>query len=326
MENIFSYGVTWNVLFQNLDGWLKTPMEIFSFFGNEYFFLLLLPALYWCIEARLGLRVGIILLLSTSLNDALKMVFHAPRPYWVSSEVIGYARETSFGVPSGHAQIAAGVWGMLAVGLRKWWAWVIVILLILLIGVSRLYLGVHFLQDVVAGWIIGALLLLLVLGVWKPVVGWCKKVSPGQQILLSFLSSLVFILISLVPFLWLKNTNWQAPPPWAQYAQEAVTLSGSFTTAGTFFGLLAGLIWLSNRGGFDARGTPGERILRYLLGLLGVLLFYFGLKILFGIISPDSEAVLPYILRYIRYVLVGAWVSAGAPWIFIKLKLARVAA
>jgi len=44
--------------------------------------------------------------------------------------------------------------------------------------------------------------------------------------------------------------------------------------------------------------------------------------VLFGLITPDAEALLPYILRYIRYTLVGAWVSAGAPWLFVRLRLA----
>jgi membrane-associated phospholipid phosphatase len=326
METIWNIGITWNIFFQNLGSWLKTPMEIFSFFGTENFFLLLLPALYWCMEAGIGLRVGIILLLSTSVNDALKMAFHGPRPYWYSTDVIGFASETSFGVPSGHAQIAVGVWGMLAASLRKWWGWLIVILVILLIGISRLYLGVHFPHDVILGWLIGALLLWLVLRFWKPVTAWLKKMSLGQQILASFLGSLMLILFSLIPFLWLKITNWQPPQAWAEYAKDAVSLSGAFTTAGTLFGLLAGLAWFNRQGGFDANGPFWKRILRLVLGGVGILVFRFGLDVLFGLIAPDAEAVLPYILRYIRYVLVGAWVSAGAPWIFVKLKLARKAA
>ena len=322
METIWNLGITWNIFFQNLGGWLKTSMEIFSFFGTENFFLLLLPALYWCMEAGIGLRVGIILLLSTSVNDALKMTFHGPRPYWYSTDVIGYANETSFGVPSGHAQIAVGVWGMLAACLRKWWGWLIAILIILLIGISRLYLGVHFPHDVFLGWLIGALLLWLVLRFWKPVTGWLKKMSLGQQILVSFLSSLVLILLSLIPVLWLKFTNWQPPQEWAEYAKDAISLSGAFTTAGTLFGLLAGLAWFNHQGGFDVNGPLWMRILRYVLGVAGVLVFYLGLKVLFGLFVTDAEAVAPYVLRYIRYTLVGAWVSAGAPWIFVKLKLA----
>ncbi|MEI6610235.1 MAG: phosphatase PAP2 family protein [Deltaproteobacteria bacterium] len=326
METIWNIGISWNIFFQNLGSFLKMPMEVFSFFGTENFFLLLIPALYWCIAASIGLRVGIILLLSASVNDALKIVLHGPRPYWYSTDVIRYASETTFGVPSGHAQIAFGVWGMLAASIGKWWGWLIAILIILLIGISRLYLGVHFPHDVILGWLIGALLLWLVLRFWKPVTAWLKKMSLGQQILASFLSSLLLIAFSLIPFFWLKITNWQLPPAWAEYAKDAVSLNAAFTTAGMLFGLLTGLAWFNTQGGFDASGSLWKRILRYILGMVGVLVLYLGLKVLFGLIAPSTEAVLPYILRYIRYVLVGAWISAGAPWIFIKLNLANKAA
>ena len=326
METIWSIGITWNIFFQNLGSSLKTPMEVFSFFGTENFFLLLIPALYWCIEASIGLRVGIILLLSASANDALKLVFHGPRPYWYSTDVIRYASETTFGVPSGHAQIAFGVWGMLAASIGKWWGWLIAILIIVMIGISRLYLGVHFPHDVILGWLIGAFLLWLVLRFWKPVTAWLKKMNLRQQILAAFLSSLLLLAFSLIPFIWLKITNWQLPPAWAEYAKDAVSLNAAFTTAGMLFGLLAGLAWFNTQGVFEAKGSLWKRILRYILGMVGVLVLYLGLKVLFGLIAPSTEAVLPYILRYIRYVLVGAWISAGAPWIFIKLNLANKAA
>jgi membrane-associated phospholipid phosphatase len=326
METIWNIGITWNIFFQSLGGWLKMPMEVFSFFGTENFFLLLLPALYWCMEAGIGLRVGIILLLSASTNNALKMVFHGSRPYWYSTDVIAYARETSFGAPSGHAQIAFGVWGMLAAGIRKWWGWPVAIMIILMIGVSRIFLGVHFPHDVILGWMTGALLLWLVLCFWKPVSARLKKMSLRQQVLASFLSSLTLILFSLIPFLRLKITDWQLPQAWSAYAEDAVSLSVTFTSAGMLFGLLAGLAWFNHQGGFDAGGSFRKLILRYLIGMTGVMIFYIGFKALFGLIVPYSEAALPYILRYIRYAMVGAWVSAGAPWVFVKLKLAGKAA
>jgi membrane-associated phospholipid phosphatase len=322
METILNAGLHWNIFFQGLGTWLKTPMEIFSFFGTEYFFLLLLPALYWCLDAGTGIRVGVILLLSTSLNDAFKLVFHGPRPYWVSSQVIDFARETSFGSPSGHAQISVGVWGMLAACLHKWWGWLAAILMMLLIGISRLYLGVHFPHDVILGWLLGALLLWLVIRYWEPVRARVRNMSLGQQVLISFLFSLVLVVLSLIPFLWLELTKWQPPQEWTQFATQAVTLSGAFTTAGTLFGLLIGLAWFNRQGGFSTSGPIWKRLLRFLLGAAGILVFYVGLDVLFGLITPDAEALLPYILRYIRYTLVGAWVSAGAPWLFIRLRLA----
>ncbi|MGA2502671.1 MAG: phosphatase PAP2 family protein [Anaerolineales bacterium] len=326
METILNIGLTWNIFLQNLGGWLKTPMEAFSFLGSEYFFLILLPALYWCVEASVGLRVGVILLMTTSVNDALKMALHGPRPYWISTDVISYASETSFGVPSGHAQIAVGVWGMLAASLRKWWGWLIAILIIVLIGISRMYLGVHFPHDVILGWLIGVIVLWLVLRFWKPVAEWLKKMSLGQQVFAAFLGSLVLILFSLIPYLWLKTTNWQPPAEWASFATQAVSLEGALVSGGTLFGLLAGLAWFSQHGGFSTDGPIWKRILRFLLGAVGILVFYLGLDVLFGLIAPSGEAVVPFILRYIRYTLVGAWVSAGAPWMFVKLKLAGKAA
>ena len=169
-------------------------------------------------------------------------------------------------------------------------------------------------------------MLWLVLRLWKPVTAWLKKMSLGQQILASFLGSLVLILFSLIPFLWLKFTNWQPPQAWAEYAKDAITLSGTFTAAGTLFGLLAGLAWFNRQGGFSTEGPIWKRVLRLVLGAVGILILRVGLDVLFGLIAPDAEAVLPYTLRYIRYCLIGAWVSAGAPWIFVKLKLAGKAA
>jgi hypothetical protein len=48
-----------------------------------------------------------------------------------------------------------------------------------------------------------------------------------------------------------------------------------------------------------------------------------GVDKLFGLIAPDAEALLPFILRFVRYTLVGAWVAGGAPWAFLRLKLAE---
>jgi membrane-associated phospholipid phosphatase len=322
MQSILDFGNQLITGLQGLGSWLILPMQVFSFLGTEQFFLAVLPAIYWCLDASLGLRVGVILLLSTSLNSALKMVFHGPRPYWISPQIQAHGSETSFGVPSDHAQTATGVWGMMAFGLKKRWAWWAAGILVFLIGLSRMFLGLHFPHDVLLGWIVGGLLLWLVLRCWEPVKAWVKKQSLGGQVLTAFLASLVLIVIGLIPFLWLKLSGWQAPQAWAAFAGGAVSLSGVLTSAGTLFGLLAGLAWMTRLGGFSTAGPAWKRILRYVFGLVGMLVFYIGLDMLFGLIVPDGEAFLPYLLRYIRYALVGGWVSFGAPWVFLRLKLA----
>lgn len=321
MQPILDFGVRLIVVLQGLGSWLELPMKFFSFLGTEDFFMVVLPALYWCVDSNLGIRVAVILMLSGSFNDVFKMALHGPRPYWYSTKVYALATETSFGAPSGHAQNAAAVWGILAAGLRKWWAWLVAILLILLIGLSRLYLGVHFPHDVLFGLLIGGLLLWLVLRFWDPVVAWAKKKNLSQQIITAFLASLALFLLPLIPFVWLKVIHWQPPQEWAAYATQAISLEGASTSAGTFFGLMAGLAWLVHKGGFRIKGLWWQLILRYLLGVAGVLIIRYGLKFIF----PEGETALALFFRYLRYTAIGFWVTGGAPWAFIRLKLAEKA-
>jgi membrane-associated phospholipid phosphatase len=325
MEWLWEVGVNLVIAVQSLGDWLAAPMRFFSFLGDEEFFLLILPALYWSVDAGLGLRVGVVLLLSGAVNDALKLSMYGPRPYWYSLDVRAWTAETSFGVPSGHAQIATSVWGMLAAYINRRWVWGVVVFIIFMIGISRLYMGVHFPHDVLLGWLVGALVLWGLLDAWQPVSVWVKEFSLWRQVALAFGFSMLLVLASTIPFL--AAQNWEMPAAWMNNVVAAgieelphpITLNGIMTISGTLFGLFAGLAWMNTRGGFSAEGTVSRRILRYALGILGIGIIWFGL----GAVFPRGEEILAYILRFGRYALVGAWVSAGAPWLFIKLKLAR---
>jgi len=319
MESILNLGINWVVVLQNLGDWLTLPMKFFSFLGTEEFYMLVLPVLYWCINSTLGIQVAFILMISGGFNDAFKLAFHGPRPYWYSSRVDGLAVETSFGVPSGHSQNAMSVWGIMAAGIHKWWAWLVAGLIIFFIGLSRMVLGVHFPHDVLLGWLIGGLLLWLMVRFWKPLTAWLAKYSPGRQILLAFLASLVLILLPLIPYLYLAGVKWQPPQAWAGYAVSAVSMEGPMTTAGTFFGLALGLVWLKQKGGFNTSGSWWQLALRYLLGVAGVLAIRYGLKAIF----PEGDTLLAYSLRYLRYTAIGAWMTGGAPLVFIRAKLAK---
>ena len=82
--------------------------------------------------------------------------------------------------------------------------------------------------------------------------------------------------------------------------------------------MLAGAVWLNEWGNFDAGGSLGKRVLRYLVGVLGVAIFYLGLDMLFAILAED-ESVLGLMLRYVRYGLVGFWMMGLAPLLFLRL-------
>ena len=130
-------------------------MKGFSLLGTEFCYLALLPLIYWCVDKRRGLRIGTLIFLSTVVNLRLKLAFAQPRPYDLDPSV-GMAKESTFGLPSGHAQATAVLGGSAAPLFRAPWGLILAVVLPLLVGVSRVYLGVHFPTDVLAGWAIGA--------------------------------------------------------------------------------------------------------------------------------------------------------------------------
>jgi membrane-associated phospholipid phosphatase len=318
-------GIDWIAAIQGLGEWLKGPMLCFSFLGSEEFFLLFLPALYWCVNSELGVGVGFILLTSNSLNHLFKVSLGGARPYWVSDRILPLGAETSFGIPSGHAQNALGVWGLPALYFRKTRVWIGTLTLVFLIGFSRLYLGMHFIHDVIAGWLLGLVILWLFSVCWKRAAVWLPKQTLGFQVTVSFILSVLFILLSAAAVQVHQGVvipdNWRVNAMRSGFAPDPYSLSNVFTPTGTLFGLACGLAVINHRGGFQATGSVSRRVLRYVIGMAGVLFLWFGLGQLF----PRGEYLAAYILRYIRYALLGFWVSAGAPWLFGKLRLVETA-
>jgi len=322
MEFITANGIDWVIAFQSLGGWLELPMRLLTYLGSEDFFFIVLPLVYWSIDSRIGLQIALVLSTSSILNSIFKLAFASPRPYWVSEQVRAYVAESSFGIPSGHAQYAVAIWGVMANGVRRRWAWIAALVLMFLIGVSRVYLGVHFVQDVIAGWLIGAVILGVFIGLWNPVAAWLSGRTAALQIFLAFLVSLIAVILGT----WMvgRLDGYVLAQEWIDNALRAgaepdpVTMEGILTPAGSFFGLAAGAAWIASRGGYQASGPVEKRALRYIVGLIGVLILWMGL----GEVFPREANLVSYLLRYLRYSLVGFWVTAGAPWLFFHFKLA----
>jgi len=308
--------------FQSLGDWLILPMRLFSFLGTEEFYILILPILYWCIDSSLGIRVGVIMVFSSGLNFIFKIFFTGPRPYWISSNVKALWGEIYFGVPSGHAQQSVAVWGFIADYFRRGWAWIGAVFLMLMIGLSRTFLGAHFFMDMFAGWLIGALLLWFFMRYWDAISTWISTQMFRRQILYALLVSLGLIGLGWIGVI--ANRNFVLPENWitnaARIGDEELapfTMNGIITSAATLFGLLTGVAWMAPRGGWQVSGTVWRRAARYVAGVIGVLVIWYGL----GLVFPRGESLVPYMLRFIRYGALGFWVSAGAPLFFTKLQL-----
>lgn len=154
-------------------GWLDGPMRIVTALGY-YWFVLALLVVVAILFYRKGWKLSAILLLvstagSAVLTTVLKSVFQRARPELFDSSY--HASFYSF--PSGHATVAVGFYGMLTLvlahrlrGKARWAVAVSGILVVLLIGFSRLYLGVHYPTDVLAGYLAALLWLVCVGGVY----------------------------------------------------------------------------------------------------------------------------------------------------------------
>ncbi len=325
MDTIQQLQIGITIAFQQLGG-LTGLMKAFSFLGQEEFFLFALPVVYWCVDASTGGRLAVLLVLSNSVNVLLKLAFHLPRPYWVDSRVQALATETSYGLPSGHAQNAVSIWFFFAGAFQKHpeqrdsrmakGAWLAAAAVVLMISLSRIYLGVHFVTDVIGGWIVGAILLAAFLKFESKAKEWLKTLGTWGQVGAAFGAALVVALLGVG----VRATLAGSPDPsaWAGFAAEARNLEAVFSSAGTVFGVGAGLALASRWARFDAGGQPAKRAARFVIGLIGAMIFYLGLRFVF----PREPEAVGMFFRFVRYALTTWWVIFLAPWVFLKINLA----
>jgi membrane-associated phospholipid phosphatase len=129
-----------------------------TYFGSDIAFIALL-SLYYSLSGGAGGRaLGLAFGLSFVTNTFLKEFLNLPRPYFLNPSVASAAAQatgTGPGLPSGHAQMAATFWFARAARFGQVWLWIASALAVGLVSFSRLYLGVHFPEDIMVGLVIG---------------------------------------------------------------------------------------------------------------------------------------------------------------------------
>jgi len=297
---------------------LAMVMYAVSFLGSEDFFLLLTPFIFWCVDSGFGARLLFLVVTSDFVNGLLKWTFHLPRPYWVDARVKALESEISYGLPSGHTQSATAGWGYLAVRINRWWMWLISALVISGVALARVYLGMHFVGDVVGGLIAGLLVLIAFVLIEPRVTRWIAPKPLGFQIAAAFLASLAMIAIMLLVRAAIGGIT--DPIGWAQLGGpiDPRRLDTPITDAAIVFGAGAGLALLKRSGGFEAGGPWRKRLARLALGLIVLVILRSGL----GAVFPREPELAGAVFRYARYVSMALWATWLAPWIFVKLRLA----
>jgi len=317
------WGLEWISAMQAAAPWARSVMQSLSLGGTEYFYFLVMPAVLWCVDSGIGVRAGLLLVTSAGLNDALKVAFGLPRPYWISREVAALSGETSFGLPSGHAQNGVVLWGRLAAWARRSWFIIAASLIAFAVSLSRVFLGVHFPMDVLAGWAVGLGLLALALTLEEPLGRWLARLRIWAQLGLVLLASAVMMGLGALS---LKVT--EVRPLAASWAENAATarpaddpidprsLDPFVARGGAFLGLGCGAVLLVSWGRFRARSSLVRSAARYSIGGLGVLIVFLGLRAVF----PAGEDWIGSLFRGLRYAALGFWIAYGAPRMFTLLR------
>lgn len=137
---------------------LDILFSIFTFIGEGNVITFLFILIYWTYDKKLGEYLGFSIFTSLLFNNFIKDVVKAERP--IGKEGIRSLRiETATGAsfPSGHSQSSATFYGSYAIYKNKSFIYKVSIILVVLVGISRLYLGVHYPKDVLFGIFFGVI-------------------------------------------------------------------------------------------------------------------------------------------------------------------------
>jgi len=275
-----------------------------TFLGEIEFYLLLIPFFYWLVHKPFGRQLTYLLLITGYLNAFAKNIFKLPRPPQVDPRVIPLVEQDGYGLPSGHSMSSMAVWGYMGWFWRKSKPWLIplAIALISSIAFSRLYLAVHFPADIITGLAFG----LFVLQLWNKflpaIQGWIGQADDTLLLVLSVVVPVAMLFLS--------------PGDAEGYPGETIA-----TTSGVLMGASIGFIFEAQRVRFSVSGSWLQRLLRYVVGLLFIAVFWLGLRVLFGYV-PGGHLV-EIVLRFIRYAVVGCALTWWAPAAFVRLGLAE---
>ena len=272
----------------------------FTLFGEEMILVLILGFLYWCWDKENGKQLGLLIVTGVVLNPLIKNIAVRRRPYFdhkgikclkpvdSGADIYDIAAQ-GYSFPSGHSMNAAIVYGGEA-RYKKTRVWTVIgIAAPLLVGISRVFVGVHYPTDVLVGWLAGFLVVLL--------FSWLQKKVKKRWLL-----HLVIFAVSAVGVFYCRTND---------YYSALGLMAGYFLTVP-----------------FEERYVNFEnahRPLPCICRMLGGLVVYLGLNTLLKLPFPasvlETPGTLAYMIRFLRYTIVSFAALGLYPLLFNRFKI-----
>lgn len=148
MVNIDMLLLEWMTSFEG--SVLTTFFKLVSSLANETLYLVIISFLYWCVSKRKAFHMIVMLCFSGYIGIMVKEFMKIPRPYTYDGIEALYEKSAAgYSFPSTHVQLSTTFWGSFMILCKKRIVWIIGIIFIILVAISRLYLRVHWLSDII---------------------------------------------------------------------------------------------------------------------------------------------------------------------------------
>ena len=268
-----------------------------SAFGEQMLLVAIMGFFYWGLNKEFGKYLGVNILMVNIWNPMIKNVALRLRPYFVEEYNVQLLRLIDSGAdpmdiaaqgysfPSGHSSNAATIYGSLAVHEKnRRWLWVLAIVLPLLVGFSRVFVGAHFPTDVIWGWVLGIVTIAL--------VALLRKLIKNHLVF-----NIVLLLTAIPGFFYCKSNDY-------------------FSSMGMLLGFVLAEPFEEKFVKFE--NTPN--ILRCILRTIGGGIIYFGLNEVLKMPFPKSVLnagdFTALLIRTLRYAVVIFTVVGVYPILF----------
>ncbi|PAT02018.1 hypothetical protein CI105_03925 [Candidatus Izimaplasma bacterium ZiA1] len=262
-----------------------------SFLGEQYIIIAVLGFLYWTYNKKFGETVAITIAVSGVFNNLIKVIVGAKRPFLEYPDRVDNLRpgtSTGNSFPSGHTQGFSTMLFSIAFYIKK--LFIVSTLLVILMMLSRMFLGVHYLEDVIVGAALGIMV--------AYIIGhFINKFYDDKDKLFRFYN---YLMIGFFPFVFLFKSD------------------DLFKTYGMLIGLILAITFEYKFVNFDMNISRIKKLIRYFVGLIIMIVLQVGIKKIYSPFFEEGSDIYMY-FDFVRYLLI-AFVGFGLyPYIFKRL-------